>query len=154
MCWQLSIMSTLSKLVTLRCRGFWRKQRVKCMMWIRTERTLVHSGRIRLVEKIIRIPVYRQSYYTSVDNLCRIRYNMLQACVCCWTYLYHVGGSNSVWSFILSRFQIPKRSWICSRVDFMACLMIAARWLDATLSRLSGQRRDAATLPRRLPTIP
>jgi len=35
----------------------------------------------------------------------------------------------------------------------MACLMIAARWLDATLSRLSGQRRDAATLPRRLPTI-
>jgi len=21
-------------LITLRCRGFWRKQRVKCMMWI------------------------------------------------------------------------------------------------------------------------
>jgi len=34
MCWQLSIMSTLSKLITLRWRGFWRKQRVKCMMWI------------------------------------------------------------------------------------------------------------------------
>ena len=34
MCWQLSIMSTLSKLITLHCRGFWRKQRVKCMMWI------------------------------------------------------------------------------------------------------------------------
>jgi len=24
----------LSELVMLRCRGFWRKQRVKCMMWI------------------------------------------------------------------------------------------------------------------------
>jgi len=29
-----AIMSTLSKLITLRWRGFWRKQRVKCMMWI------------------------------------------------------------------------------------------------------------------------
>ena len=83
----------------------------------------------------------------------------LQACVCCWTYLYHVSGSNSVWScilyyqfwwnkdvhFILSRIQILKRCWICSRVDIMACLMISARRLDATLCHVSVV--SAATRP-------
>jgi len=37
---------------------------------------------------------------------------------------------------------------ICSRVDFMACLMIAAMRLDATLCHASVvSARDAATLP-------
>ena len=72
MCWQLSIMSTLSELVMLRCRGFWRKQRVKCMMWI------VHSFIKQLIVTLLQQFVkFRQVGRAETASLAAT-----QECIC------------------------------------------------------------------------